>query len=63
MMIDRYACFANKQSTSTNQSFIAVDPNVEVLLCLVSGKRNMHAFHNAAALGCREKQGTQKNLG
>jgi len=35
MMINRYACFANKQSTSANQSFIAIDPNAEILLRLI----------------------------
>jgi hypothetical protein len=35
MMINRYTCFANKQSTSTNESFVTIDPNAEILLRLI----------------------------
>ena len=62
-MICRNPCFANKHSTSTNQPFVAVDPNIEILLRLIPRERNVHAFDNAAAFRCREKRGSQKDLG
>ncbi len=63
MMISRYPRFTNKQSTAANQPFIAVHPNVEILMRLVARKRNAHAFHDATPFRCREKQSSQIDFG
>jgi len=44
-------CFTDEQSATTHKFFsFTVNPNIEILMHLVSQKRNMHTFNNPAAL-------------
>jgi len=54
-LIRRDTCFTDEQSTATHKFFsLAVNPNIEILMHLISRKRNMHTFNNPATLRCRE---------
>jgi hypothetical protein len=39
-----------------------VDPHVEILVCLVSGKRDKHALEDPSPFCCREQARREKDL-
>ena len=49
-MVHDDTSFAYKQSTASDEFFIPIDPNIEILMRLVSREGNMHAFDNATTL-------------
>ena len=49
VMIGRDAGFANKEPAAPDKLVIPVNPNIEVLECLISRECNVHALNDAAS--------------
>jgi hypothetical protein len=62
MMIRSDARLTDEQPAATHQLFVAVDPDVEILVCLVARKRHMHALDDAPPLGRGKEEGAQEDF-
>jgi hypothetical protein len=54
-MICCNTCLSHEQTTTSREFLIAIDPDVEILMRLVSRKRDMHTLNNALASMLRKE--------
>jgi len=58
-----YTRSSHEQSASSHQFVVAVNPDIEILVCLISRKRDAQALNDASPLCCGKQQSTEKHLG
>ena len=52
MMIGLNTRLTDEQSATSDEPFFTVNPNVEILVRLITGKCNVHALNDPPSLGC-----------
>ena len=53
----------HKQAASAHKFFVAMCPDIEVLMCFISCYGDVQAFDDAPPLCCSKQQGSEIDLG
>jgi hypothetical protein len=52
MMIRLDTGFADEQPATSDKPLLTINPNVEILVCLIARKCNVHALDDSPSLRC-----------
>ncbi len=55
-MVGRDTCFTHEQAAPLDKLVVTIDPDIEILVCLIARERNVHTLDNVPPLGVENRR-------